>query len=163
MIWAVMFACAISFGWAFAWFLGGKTERETMLLLTATWLGTLLANLATGFNSPFYFYACLDVAAVYWLYQHQRENWQWVVAGLFSAMLLSHIIFWSSAGGLFNVSPRSYQDTLAVLGYLQIISVVLASGQKWRARRGAIGNIGRWALSNHWVLVRRHSYAQDEG
>lgn len=163
MIWAVLFATALGIGWGAAYRFGGRAEQDTIFVLTFVWLGTVGANLATDFSSPYYFYAPLDVAAIYWLYKIQEKNWQWIVAGLFTVMLLTHILFWSSVGGLFDVSPRAYQDTLAVSGYLQILSVVLASGQRWRAGRGTVGNIGRWALANNWVPLRHRHYAQDEG
>lgn len=163
MIWALVFAFVLSIGAAVSYYVRGRAERETICLLVVIWASTVLVNFVTDFNSPYYFYACLDVMGVYWLYQHQRANWQWTVAGLFAIMLFVHIIYWfgiTSSSPVF--SPRGYQDILAILGYFQIATVVLASVQKWRARRGNVGAVARWALADSLVLIRRLGRGNNE-
>lgn len=159
MIYLAMFACAIALGWAIAFGRGGAAERETMCLLTCVWAGTILANIATQSAAPVPFYAALDIAAVGWLYMHQRRNWQWITAGLFASMLLTHLLFWSgSSAGLTPYEGRPYQDILALLGYMQILVTGWASYERGRQRAGKHTVMGRWLLATDWVprLGHRH-------
>jgi hypothetical protein len=156
MIYAVLFACALTAGWAAAWKSGGAAERETMCLLTLIWVGSGISNWATGLAAPTLFYAALDIFAVGWLLYHQRRNWQWIPAGLFASMMLTHFVFWSGTnGGLIIEASRPYQDILAVLAYAQIVSVGWACHERARERAGQPSRLGGWALATGWVFVRR--------
>ena len=152
MIYLAVFACAISLGWLAAWRMGGAAERETMCLLTCVWAGTIVANAVTHSPAPVPFYAALDAMAVVWLFMHQLRNWQWITAGLFAAMLLTHFLFWSgSSAGLIIYEGRPYQDILAGLGYLQIFITGWASYERGRQRIGKSSLVGHWLLASDWV------------
>lgn len=158
MIFAAMFAVAIVAGWGASLYWGGRSERETMCLLTCVWLGTLAANIATGDPAPVIFYAALDVAGIIWLAAHQRRNWQWIPAGIFAVMMLVHFIYWSGTGsGLLLHQARPYQDILAVLAYLQIFFVGAMGYERTRKRDGAYTLMGDWAFATDWVLRFRLS------
>ena len=153
MLYLILFACAIALGWALAVRLGGTAERETMCLLSCVWLATIAANLITQDPAPYKIYAILDFAALFWLFLHQRRNWQWLISGLFACMMLTHVMQWAGAAtGVFSVSGRPYQDFLAVFGYLQIVSVGWASYERDRLRRNKPVHMGGWVVSGDWVL-----------
>lgn len=164
MIYAALFACALAIGWFLAWRKGGSAEMRTMCILTCVWIGTVVANCATQSPAPVLFYALLDVFAIGWLLSHQQRNWQWMPAGLFAAMLLTHFVFWSgTSGGLIIYESRPYQDILAILGYAQIFCVGWASHERARERLGEPSRMGRWGLSVNWVPVRRMGHKHHAG
>jgi hypothetical protein len=135
-----------------------------MCLLTVIWAGTMLSNIATGSVAPVLFYALLDTFAVFWLLVHQRRNWQWMPMGLFAAMWLTHFVFWSGTkGGLIIFEGRPYQDILAILSYVQIACTGWAAHERARERAGGLSRLGRWALSTHWVPVRRMGHKRHAG
>lgn len=159
MIYAALFACALGAGWAAAIGWGYRSERETMCLLTLIWAGTVGSNAATGDPSPVVFYAALDIAGLVWLYAHQRRNWQWIPAGLFAAMMLTHFVFWSGTGaGVILQEGRPYQDILAVLAYMQIACVGLVSHERARQRRKQHPFMGDWVFATGGVLRFRRSH-----
>ena len=135
-----------------------------MCLLTVTWAGTVISNIATGSEAPVLFYAMLDIFAIVWLLFHQRRNWQWMPAGLFASMLLTHFVFWSgTSGGMILFEARPYQDILAVLGYAQVACVGWASHERARQRAMGPSRLGRWGLSADWVPVRRMGHKRHAG
>jgi hypothetical protein len=156
MIYLALFACAVALGWRASFKWGGSAERETMCLLTCIWLATIAANLVTGSVAPVEFYGPLDLFGLIWLAAHQRRNWQWIPAGLFAVMLLTHVIFWSGThSGQIVYAGRPYQDFLAFFAYLQVGSVAWASHERVRAARGRVSRMGLWALADNWLFVRR--------
>jgi hypothetical protein len=156
MIYAVFFACAIIAGWAFSFMKGGATERNTMCLLSMVWIATIIANGATGSPAPFIYYFVIDAFAIAWLWRHQRKNWQWMPAGLFATMILTHAIFaLGTRSGFIPFQGRPYQDILAILGYLQIFSVGWASHERSLARTGRASRLGAWGRADGWVLRER--------
>lgn len=164
MIYAATFAIAMLTGWAVAIHWGGRAERETMCLLSLVWLGTVAANIATGDPSPVVFYAALDIAGIIWLAAHQRRNWQWIPAGLFAVMMLTHFIYWSGTGaGVIINHGRPYQDILAALAYLQIFVVGGMSYERARQRAGAYTIMADWAFSTDWVLRFRLAHKNNAG
>lgn len=159
MIYAALFACALGAGWAAAIGWGKRSERETMCLLTLIWFGTVAANWATGAPSPVVFYAALDIAGIVWLYAHQRRNWQWIPAGLFACMMLTHFVYWSGTGaGVIIHEGRPYQDILAILAYMQILSVGLVSYERARIGRRDGSFVDHWAFATGGVLRFRLSH-----
>jgi hypothetical protein len=164
MVYLTLFACAIAAGWIASIKMGGTAERETMCLLTCIWLGTVVANQVTHSPAPIPIYFALDVCAVGWLWFHRRRNWQWLPTGLFAAMILTHFIFWSGTeSGVLVYQGRPYQDVLAILGYLQILSTGIASLERARARRGRLPVVGHWVLSSDWLPRQRSHYKSHEG
>lgn len=156
MIYAALFGAAMAAGWAASIYRGGRAERETMCLLTMVWVGTIIANVATGSPAPYIFYAVLDMFGVAWFLIHQRKNWQWIPCGLFAGMMMTHTLFWThSAGGGTEYLHRSYQDILALLGYLQIATVGWAIHERVQSRAGRTSGFGSWGLSSDWVLSLR--------
>ena len=152
-------------GYAFAYFIallvgayvagtkGGRAEQQTMCLIICVWLGTLYVNHVTGSFAPYISYAIIDIGVLLVLWDRQLRNWQWLPAGLFTAMLLTHLTFWTlGMTGVMADGARPYQDVLAVLSYLTILSVGWASWERARDRGGGnIGGLGRWALSTDWL------------
>jgi hypothetical protein len=130
-----------------------------MCLLTCIWAGTIGANLMTGSVAPIEFYAPLDLFGLIWLWRHQRRNWQWIPAGLYAAMLLTHVIFWSGTHtGSLVYAGRPYQDFLAIFAYLQIGSAAWASHERVRSAGGRLSRMGLWALADDWLLVQRRRH-----
>lgn len=135
MFWLELFACAVIVAWSFAISLGGTAERETMCMLTMMWLATIVANIVTREPAPYLWYSFIDIGGVVWLWQHQRRNWQWIPAGLFACMLLTHLVFWlGTKTGSIAYQGRPYQDFLAIFAYLQLAAAGYASYE--RARLG---------------------------
>lgn len=159
MIWAAFFGCALAGGWFVAYVAHGGAEARTMCILTATWIGTLAANQIAGEMTPVLYYVVIDCIAIGWLFWNQTRNWQWIPAALFTTMLLTHFIFITgiSTGAIADTS-RPYQDILAVLGYLQIGSVLTAGMQRFRHDGGVLH---RWAAGTDWVLRRRMGLQQN--
>lgn len=153
MMYAALFGFALAAGWAASIHSGGRAESETMCLLSMVWGGTLVANLVTGSPSPFVYYAFLDVAAVIWLLVHQRKNWQWIPGLIFAGMMMMHTVFWFNSTGGLSAYPRLYQDILAGLGYLQIMSVGWAIYERIQRRSGKVSGFGHWGLSDNWVFL----------
>lgn len=155
MIYAAMFAAALCFGWfaAFRW--GGRAERESVCLLSCVWLATVLSNLMSGYASPAIVYAMIDGYAMWFLYYHQRRNWQWLLQGLFTVMMTVHLVHLVGVEvGLSVSSGRPYQDFLAFLGYAQIASLSWASWQRRSVRDGRGNHLAVWAFGNDWVPSR---------
>jgi len=149
MIYAVIFGCAVTAGWVLAVKLGGAAERETMCLLTCMWVATIVANMASGEPAPYGWYSLIDTGGITWLFAHQRRNWQWIPAGIFAVMLLTHFVFWTATqAGDIAYRGRPYQDILAVLGYLQILSVGFASYERQRARAGRLSWLGHRLMAS---------------
>lgn len=164
MIYAAFFACALVAGWAAAIGWGKRSERETMCLLTLIWLGTVASNAATGDPSPVVFYAALDISGIIWLYAHQRRNWQWIPAGLFAAMMLTHFIYWSGTGaGVILHEGRPYQDVLAALAYAQVLTVGVISYERARQRHGHNSLMAHWAFATGGVLRFRFAHKNHAG
>ena len=174
MIYAFAFSLAIMAGWvvsarhvkepgwrsAISVIRRGNAELRTMCILTAVWVGTITVNLWTSAPYPIAYYVSFDIAAVAWLLWNQTKNWQWIPTALFAVMLLTHLMF--IIGVSFQLIPnqsRPSQDILAVLGYLQILSV----GTMAMQRRSNAGSFVRWGFRTDWVLVRRLGYTQDAG
>jgi hypothetical protein len=147
---AFMFATALGLGWAASIHWGGYTERATMCLLSCIWLGVVIAQWATNSNAPFMFFATLDMAGIIWLWQHQRRNWQWIPASIFVIMLACHVAYWAGAG----IETRLYLDTVALLAYLQIGSVMWASKARRNVDVGEGGVVYRWAVADSWLPRR---------
>jgi hypothetical protein len=148
-------------GWIAALKWGREAEKGTMSLLTLVWLLTISINLATQSAAPVEMYAALDAAAVVWFWRHQRNNWQWIPAGLATAMLLTHFLFWTGThSGSITYSGRPYQDILAVLAYLQVAATGWASYERARARhRRWFVRMGHWALATNWLPRRGRHHA----
>jgi len=172
VIYAVFFGLAILGGWVISarhvesnsWRAAmtvlrhGNSELRTMCILTAVWIATVFINWWTGDPYPISYYIGFDVAAIVWLLWNQTKDWQWIIAALFTAMLLTHLTF--IVGVSLHLLPehhRPAQDILAVLGYAQIFSV----GTMALQRRSHVGAAGGWGFGTDWVLVRRLRHAQD--
>ncbi len=155
MLWAVPFAVALCAGFYYAMEKGGGAERCTIGILLAVWVGTVATNFYTGLAAPYMAYAALDVAALALLYDQQRRNWQWIPAALFTAMLLTHLLYWGVSTVAVAPSAFAYQSIIAVLAYAQIASVIWASHERSRVREGRnLGKLGHWALADTWLFVR---------
>lgn len=148
----LLFMTVLALGAAAAWKWGGRTERETMCLLGCVWIGTHAATLTFSPYTPFLYYFALDVFALVWLWQHQRRNWQWLPAGLFTAMLLTHLIYFSgTSSGVLIATHRPYMDILTAFAYLQIAAVGWASWERRNARHGQRSALGNWAFATDWL------------
>lgn len=151
-----LFVCALVLGGVASYRWGGTAERETMCLLVCIWLATHASTLALSPFTPVLIYFSIDVGALYWLWRHQRRNWQWIPAALFTAMLLTHFIYFSgTSAGLLSATHRPYMDVLTALAYLQIASVGWASWERRNVRSGHGGVVGSWAVAADW-LPRRY-------
>lgn len=156
---AIAFAGALGIGWAASFHWGGYTERATMCLLSCIWLGVMTAQAATQQVAPFTFFATLDMAGIFWLWQHQRRNWQWVTGGLFAAMLACHAAYWAGIG----IEAHDYLNSIAALAYLQIGSVIWAARARRDVRNGKGGIASHWALANNWLPRRRLDHKRNAG
>jgi len=137
MIWAVIYGVALAIGWLVSILVRGGTEQKNMCILTASWLGTLFVDYKFGANSTGY-YIGIDAAVLIWLYYEQEKNWQWIIAALFTAMMLTHFVF--IAGQILELisnTPRPYKDILAILGYLAIGTTITLGLQRLKANGGA--------------------------
>lgn len=151
MIYAVPFGIALLIGGIASHRWGGATERHTMLLLSIVWMGTLFTNFFLGIPSAYapLIYAVMDILALRWLFRYQSENWQWIVAALFTVMLLSHAVYVSGITlGAVSYQGRFYQHILAIAGYLQIVSVGFAI---WERQSDARTVFTRWYFGDDWV------------
>lgn len=163
MIYLAFFALAVALGWGATLAWGGRTERESMCLLTCVWLATVAANISTGYSSPYIMYALIDGFAMAFLYRHQRRNWQWLLQGLFTGMMTVHLVYLTgTSSGMIAENGRPYQDFLAVLAYAQLFALGWASWQRKEQRHGRLAALGRWALDTDWVpsgslVHRRHA------
>jgi len=151
MIYAVPFGIALLVSGLASYQWGGKTERHTTILLSIVWVGTVCANLSLGVPSVYtpLLYAIMDLLALRWLVRHQTLNWQWIIAGLFTVMLLNHAIYVVGVSlGLFSYQGSFYQHILAISGYLQIVSIWFAI---WKGRSSADTIFARWYSGADWV------------
>lgn len=163
MIYAVFFGFAILAGWVVSArhvsggssldvLRKGNAELSTMCILTSVWLGTLWTDWFFEDPTPLLEYILMDAAAVYWLLKKQSKNWQWITVAVFAVMFLSHLVFIVGmySGNLVDF-PRPWKDILAVLGYIQILNVILMARQRRLHHGGAYYS---WAGRSDWVLVR---------
>jgi len=168
MLWAVAFAVVLCLGAYYAVKHGARAERCTMGVLMVVWVQTLAANEMSGSPAPFRLYATFDIMAAMMLFVSQSgvhgRNWQWIPVALFGAMCLAHFAFWREAhiGG--TPSPFAYQSILALLGAMQIASVIWGSREAARVRRGAnLGRLSNWAVSTNWVYRGSLARASNAG
>lgn len=166
MLWAVPFAAALCLGAFYAIRYGARAERCTMAVLVVVWVQTVAANIMTGLAAPIVHYVTFDIMAALMLFVSQSgvhgRNWQWIPVALFGAMCVAHFAFWREghAGG--SPSPFVYQSLLALFGYMQIASVIWASREAERVRRGAnLGRLSNWAVSTSWVYRGSLARASD--
>jgi hypothetical protein len=154
----ITFAMALLVSAVVAAIYGDRAERETVFLLVCVWLGTVAINWATRSYTSAGMYAAIDAFALAFLLFWGRQNWQWITAALFTMMVMTHLVFFSlTEAGLAPLSPRPYQDFIALLGYLQMLTVGVVCYERVRPY-GWFSFLGPWAFSDSHIFVRYVGY-----
>jgi len=150
-----IFAGILALVWGLVTWKGGEAEKDTMGLLVLVWAASAYFVWLMETDAPIWPFFTIDIIAGVSLYalRQRRVRWQGGVIGLFAAMVLVHLGFWTSQQyGGFGFQDITYNRMLNSLFYLQILFCGWVGLRTYREAGGYVVS-GWYSRIDSWLFA----------